>query len=81
MVEDTVVTPTQEEPAAIREDQAEGLRSMFSPAGPRMICMACALDADTAARQIIAAALARRKHAYVPRRWALIAALLSILPR
>lgn len=39
------------------------------------------VDADTAARQIIAAALARRKHAYVPRRWALIAALLSLAPR
>lgn len=39
------------------------------------------VSADTAARQIIAATLARRKHAYVPRRWALIAAVLSILPR
>lgn len=39
------------------------------------------VDADTAARQIIAATLAGRKHAYVPRRWALIAALLSVMPR
>lgn len=38
-------------------------------------------SAETAARQIIAAAMARRKHAYVPRRWALIAALLSLAPR
>ncbi|MBU6253480.1 MAG: SDR family NAD(P)-dependent oxidoreductase [Alphaproteobacteria bacterium] len=38
-------------------------------------------SADTAARQIIAAALAGRKHAYVPRRWGLIAALLSLMPR
>lgn len=38
-------------------------------------------SAETAARQIISAALAQRKHAYVPRRWAPIAALLSILPR
>lgn len=38
-------------------------------------------SADKAARQIIAAALAGRKHAYVPRRWALIAALLSLMPR
>ncbi len=38
-------------------------------------------SADEAARQIIAAALARRKHAYVPRRWGLIAALLSLMPR
>lgn len=38
-------------------------------------------SADTAARQIIAAALSGRKHAYVPRRWAPIAALLSIAPR
>ncbi len=38
-------------------------------------------SAQTAAKQIIAAALARRKHAYVPRRWALIAAMLSLLPR
>ena len=39
------------------------------------------VSADVAARQIIAAALARRKHAYVPRRWAMIAALLSLGPR
>ncbi len=39
------------------------------------------VSAQTAARQIIAAALARRKHAYVPRRWAAVAALLSIMPR
>lgn len=39
------------------------------------------VSAQTAARQIIAAALAGRKHAYVPRRWALIAALLSLMPR
>lgn len=39
------------------------------------------VSAETAAKQIIAAALARRKHAYVPRRWALIAALLSLMPR
>lgn len=38
-------------------------------------------SAETAARQIIAAALARRKHAYVPRRWGIIAALLSLMPR
>lgn len=38
-------------------------------------------SAETAARQIIAAALARRKHAYVPKRWAAVAALLSIAPR
>jgi MinD-like ATPase involved in chromosome partitioning or flagellar assembly len=61
MVEDTVVTPTQEEPAAIREDQAEGLRSMFSPAAPRMICMACALDADTAATMTLGTAHALRQ--------------------
>lgn len=36
---------------------------------------------QVAAKQIISAALARRKHAYVPRRWAVIAALLSIVPR
>jgi short-subunit dehydrogenase len=39
------------------------------------------VDAKTAARQIIAAAMARRKHAYVPRRWSFIAALLSLMPR
>lgn len=39
------------------------------------------VGAETAARQIIAAAMARRKHAYVPKRWALVAALLSIAPR
>lgn len=39
------------------------------------------VSAQTAARQIIAAALARRKHACVPRRWGVIAALLSIMPR
>lgn len=39
------------------------------------------VSAKTAAKQIVAAALARRKHAYVPRRWAVIAALLSIMPR
>jgi len=39
------------------------------------------VSAETAAKQIIAAALARRKHAYVPKRWALIAALLSLMPR
>ncbi|MFM7027173.1 MAG: SDR family NAD(P)-dependent oxidoreductase [Chakrabartia sp.] len=38
-------------------------------------------SAETAARQIIAAGLARRKHAYVPKRWGPIAALLSIAPR
>ncbi len=38
-------------------------------------------SAETAAEQIIAAALARSKHAYVPRRWAMIAALLSLMPR
>lgn len=38
-------------------------------------------SAQTAARQIVAAALARRKHAYVPRRWAVIAGLLSLMPR
>jgi short-subunit dehydrogenase len=36
---------------------------------------------ELAAKQIIAAGMKRRKHAYVPRRWALIAALLSISPR
>lgn len=39
------------------------------------------VSAETAARQIIAAAMARRKHAYVPKRWALVAALLSLAPR
>lgn len=39
------------------------------------------VSAETAAKQIVAAALARRKHAYVPRRWAVIAALLSLMPR
>jgi short-subunit dehydrogenase len=39
------------------------------------------VSAETAAKQVIAAALARRKHAYVPRRWAIIAALLSLMPR
>lgn len=39
------------------------------------------VSAETAAKQIVAAALARRKHAYVPRRWAIIAALLSLMPR
>lgn len=39
------------------------------------------VSADTAARHIIAATLARRKHAYVPRRWAVIAALLGLMPR
>ncbi len=36
---------------------------------------------ELAAKQIIAAGLKRKKHAYVPRRWAPVAALLSIIPR
>ncbi|MFZ5670031.1 MAG: SDR family NAD(P)-dependent oxidoreductase [Pseudomonadota bacterium] len=36
---------------------------------------------ELAARQIIAAGLKRRKHAWVPRRWAPIAALLALAPR
>lgn len=37
-------------------------------------------SAETAARQIVAAAISRRKHAYIPRRWGIIAALLSLAP-
>lgn len=39
------------------------------------------VSAETVAKQIISAALARRKHAYVPKRWTLISGLLSLMPR
>lgn len=49
------------EPSAIRADQAEGLRAMFGSHEPRVICLACALDADTAAAMAMGVAHALRR--------------------
>jgi hypothetical protein len=49
------------EPSAIRSDQAEGLRAMFGSHEPRVICLACALDADTAAAMAMGMAHALRR--------------------
>lgn len=49
-----------EEAAAIKSDQAEGLRSMFGATGARFICLGCALDADTAATLAVGTANALR---------------------
>lgn len=72
MVEDPQLTPTaepaapsqeaapSEQAAAIKTDQAEGLRSMFGANGPRFICLGCAVDADTAATLAVGTAHALR---------------------
>ncbi len=49
------------EPSAIRADQAGGLRPMFGTQEPRVICLACALDADTAAAMAMGVAHALRR--------------------
>lgn len=49
------------EPSSIRADQAEGLRAMFGAHEPRVVCLACALDADTAAAMAMGVAHALRR--------------------
>ncbi len=50
----------REETAAIKTDQAEGLRSMFGDRPARFICLGFAVDADTAATLAIGTAHALR---------------------
>lgn len=57
MVEDTKL----DQPAEIKTDQAEGLRSMFGDRAPRVVCMSCALDADTASTMTLGTAHALRQ--------------------
>ncbi|MBU3724861.1 MAG: MinD/ParA family protein [Burkholderiaceae bacterium] len=53
-------TTDREEAAAIRTDQAEGLRSMFGEKTARFVCLGFALDADTAATIAVGTAHALR---------------------
>jgi MinD-like ATPase involved in chromosome partitioning or flagellar assembly len=57
MVEDTKL----DQPAEIKTDQAEGLRSMFGDRAPRVVCVSCALDADTASTMTLGTAHALRQ--------------------
>ena len=57
----TQQTAPADESSAIRNDQAEGLRNLFGAKVPNMVCMACALDADTAATMAIGTAHALRQ--------------------
>jgi len=53
---------SQNEPnAAIGPDQAEGLRSMFGDASARFLCLACALDGDTAVQMTMGMAHSLRQ--------------------
>ena len=59
-----VSTPadSQNEPnAAIGPDQAQGLRSMFGDANARFLCLACALDGDTAVQMTMGMAHSLRQ--------------------
>ncbi len=53
--------PPNEQNAAIGPDQAEGLRSMFGDARARFLCLACALDGDTAVQMTIGMAHSLRQ--------------------
>lgn len=53
-------TPEATETAAIRNDQAEGLRSIFGPNEARFICLGFAVDADAAATIALGTAHALR---------------------
>ena len=59
MVEDSKLEESTEA-AGIKADQAEGLRSMFGSQEPRVVCMSCALDADTASVMTLGTAHALR---------------------
>lgn len=57
---DTATDTASAETAAIRNDQAEGLRSMFGPNEARFICLGFAVDADSAATIAVGTAHALR---------------------
>ena len=60
MVEDSKLEESTDAAAGIKADQAEGLRSMFGSQEPRVVCMSCALDADTASVMTLGTAHALR---------------------
>jgi short-subunit dehydrogenase len=64
------VTVTDVRPGYVDTPMTEGQQGMF-----------WVVDADTAARQIYRAILRKRAVAYVPRRWAIVAALIRLVPR
>lgn len=53
--------PPDEPNTAIGPDQAEGLRSMFGDARARFLCLACALDGDTAVQMTMGMAHSLRQ--------------------
>lgn len=64
------VTVTDVRPGYVDTPMTEGQQGMF-----------WVVDADTAARQIYRAILRKRAVVYVPRRWAVVAMLIHIVPR
>jgi hypothetical protein len=48
---------------------------------PRLVCRLLVCEASTAARQMLRAIFRNQKHAFVTKRYALIAFLLKLLPR